>query len=225
MTALSARDAYRIWAPTYSAETVISYLENRLVAAMTPPLATARLLDAGCGTGRRLRSCGAASCVGLDASSEMLAAGTNTDGAVAGAELVVGDVCAMPFAERAFDVVWCRLVLGHLPAIGPAYAELARVADWGATIIVSDFHPVACDTGHKRSFNAAGEVIEVEHHVYRREDHVAAASAAGLELIEVREAAVDDDVRFFYERAGRTAQHAAQLGLPMVLALSFRRER
>ena len=104
---------------------------------MAPPLGTARLLDAGCGTGRRLRNCAAATRVGLDISSEMLSAGIAADGPMSDVELAVGDVRAMPFGERSFDVLWCRLVLGHLARIDQAYAELARVADIGATIIVA----------------------------------------------------------------------------------------
>jgi malonyl-CoA O-methyltransferase len=220
MTALSARDAYRIWAPSYSDETAISFLEDRLVSAMTPPLASARLLDAGCGTARRVRHCDAARRIGLDASSEMLAAA----GAPDGVELVVGDVRAMPFEGQAFDVVWCRLVLGHLQQIGAAYAELARVAGAGATVIVSDFHPAAHDTGHRRSFRSGGAVVEVEHYVHRPEQHLAAAQAAGLSLDEIREAEIGNDVRCFYDRAGRGPDLEAHIGLPVVLALSFRRD-
>lgn len=220
MTALSARDAYRLWAPSYSDETAISFIEDRLVSAMTPPVGDARLLDAGCGTGRRLRGCDAAIRVGLDACSEMLAAGEP----VTGVELVRGDVREMPFARAAFDVLWCRLVLGHLPAIDRAYAELARVADRGATLVVSDFHPAAYEAGHRRSFRSGGDVIEVEHHVQRVEDHLAAAAAAGLSLNEIREAEIGNDVRSFYDRAGRSADYATHIGLPVVLALLFRRE-
>jgi malonyl-CoA O-methyltransferase len=225
MNALSAREAYRIWAPSYSDETAISFLEDGLVSEMTPGLGTARLLDAGCGTGRRIRNCDAASRVGLDISSEMLSAGTAKAGPMPGVELVVGDVRAMPFDDRAFDVLWCRLVLGHLDRIEHAYAELARVADSGATVIVSDFHPAAWDAGHRRSFRSGGRVIEVEHHVHRPEQHIAAARAAGLALNEVREAVIGNDVRPLYERAGRTGDYEAHIGLRVVLALSFRRER
>jgi len=134
-------------------------------------------------------------------------------------------VRAMPLAERTFDVLWCRLVLGHLARIDQAYAELARVADIGATVIVSDFHPAAWDAGHRRSFRSGDKVIEVEHHVHRPEQHVAAAHSAGLTLIEVREAVIGNDVRPIYERAGRAAEHSAHIGLPVVLGVSFRRER
>jgi malonyl-CoA O-methyltransferase len=225
MNALNASAGYRLWAPSYSDETAISHLEDQLVSTMTPPLAGLRLLDAGCGTGRRLRDAGADRSAGLDASSEMLAAGIAKDGPLSGVELVVGDVRAMPFNAGAFDVVWCRLVIGHLPRIEEAYAEFGRVADFGATVIVSDFHPVAHDAGHRRSFRAGGEVIELEHHVHRPEHHVDAARAAGLVLSEAREAVIGNDVQSFYESAGMGSVYPHHVGLPVVLALSFRRER
>jgi malonyl-CoA O-methyltransferase len=225
MTALSARDAYRVWAPSYSDETAISYIEDQLVSAMTPDLSSARLLDAGCGTARRLRASGAAHSVGLDESGEMLSAGIERDGPIADAGLFVGDVRAMPLADRSFDVVWCRLVLGHLDRIDEAYAELARVADAGATIIVSDFHPAAYEAGHRRSFRAVGTVIEAEHHVHDADDHIRTAQAVGLTLNGVRDGTIGNDVLPFYERAGRTADHALHIGLPVVLALSFRQDR
>jgi malonyl-CoA O-methyltransferase len=216
---LPANEGYRLWAPTYSDETAISYLENELVVSMTPSLEGLRLLDAGCGTGRRLRHTKAAKATGLDQSVEMMSAGAG----LVGVDLVHGDVRALPFGDRSFDVIWCRLVLGHLPRIDRAYAELARVADAGAIVVASDFHPSAADAGHRRSFRLGENIIELEHHVHRTEKHVEAAEAAGLALLDIREAHIGDDVRFFYEAAGRLASFDRDEGLPVALALSFRK--
>jgi malonyl-CoA O-methyltransferase len=225
MRPLRASEGYQLWAPSYSDETAISYLENKLVSAMTPPLAGARLLDAGCGTGRRLRGTAAASVIGLEPSREMVAAGLAHGGPISGAEIVFGDVRDMPFEERSFDVVWCRLVLGHLSSIDEAYAELARVGDYGAAVIVSDFHPAAFDAGHRRSFRVGAERFELEHHVHRPDEHMAAARAVGLGLREVRDATIGSDARSFYESAGRLDAYPDDFGLPVVLALAFRKER
>lgn len=225
MKPLRASQGYQLWAPSYSDETAISFLENKLVSAMTPPLAGARLLDAGCGTGRRLRGTAAASAVGLEPSREMVAAGLAQDGPTAGGEIVIGDLRDMPFEDLSFDVIWCRLVLGHLPGINEAYAELARVADYGAAVIVSDFHPAAVDAGHRRSFSVGAERFELEHHVHRPEQHIAAAQAGGLAVREIRDATIGSDVRSFYESAGRIDAYPEHFGLPVVLALSFRKER
>ena len=224
MTALGAIEGYRLWAPSYSAETAVSLLENELVTELTPPLIGLRLVDAGCGTGRRLRAAGAASAVGVDISPEMIGAGECVSPAP-DAQMIVGDIRALPVPDRAFDVVWCRLAIGHVADCDRVYADLARVADRGATIIVSDFHPDAYRAGHRRTFRHDGAVVEIEHHVHDVETHLAAAREAGLELLAIREAAVGPSVRRFYESAGRSALYHAHLGLPVVLAFSFRRGR
>lgn len=220
MSVLSAREGYRLWAPTYASETAISHLEEQLVADMTPPLAGLRLLDAGCGTGRRLHGTGAASAVGVDLSAEMLEAGG--DVCPAGVQMMIGDIRELPLPDHAFDVIWCRLVIGHLPDCERTYAELARVGDAGAWVIVTDFHPLAYAAGHRRTFRYQGTVHEVEHHVHEISTHLTAARTAGLELIGNREAKIGPAVRCFYDNAARHALYEEHLGLPVVLALAFR---
>ena len=223
MTALSAREAYRLWAPTYADETAISFLEAELAADLTPPLDGLRLLDAGCGTGRRLRGCGAAFAVGVDLCPEMLDAGLGRACAEPGLQTLVADARRMPLPDRGFDVIWCRLVAGHLPDCAPLYAELARVADEGAWILVTDFHPAAAAAGHRRTFRSGGRTFEVEHHVHAVADHLAAAGAAGLRLVARSAGVIGEEVRSFYAAAGRLELYAAHQGLPVVLALAFRR--
>jgi malonyl-CoA O-methyltransferase len=221
MTVLSAQEGYRLWAATYADETAISFLESELTADLTPPLQDLRLLDAGCGTGRRLSGAGAALAVGVDISPEMLAAGAGRD---LGVETMVGDVRDLPLPDRCFDVIWCRLVIGHLPDCAPVYRELARVADAGARLVVTDFHPAAYAAGHRRTFRHGLQVHEIEHYVHGLDQHLAMAGAAGWRLAESRSAAIGPAARPFYEKAGRAALYAEHEGLPVVLALAFDRE-
>ncbi len=216
-------EGYRRWAPRYAGDTAISHLENRLVAAMTPPLGGRTLLDAGCGTGRRLRDCGAMEAVGVDRSPEMLDAGIGRGAAAPGVRTILGDVRALPLPDAVFDVVWCRLVIGHLSECGAAYAEFARVAKPGASIVVTDFHPAAAAAGHTRSFRDGTRVLAIEHHVHLLDDHRAAAEAAGLSITDVRQAAIGPEVRTFYDRADRLALYEEHVGLPVVLGLVLRR--
>ena len=221
MTVLSAREAYRLWAATYAGETAISFLESGLAQALTPPLPGLRLLDAGCGTGRRLRNTGAASALGVDISPEMLAEGTAHDPSVA---TLVADIRALPLPDGGFDVIWCRLVIGHLPDCAPVYRELGRMAAAGARLVVTDFHPAAHAAGHRRSFRHDGEVREIEHYVHTLACHQEAAEQAGWRLVTHREAAIGPAVRPFYDQAGRSALYAAHEGLPIVLGLAFSRQ-
>lgn len=222
MALLNAPEGYRRWAPYYERETAISYLDARLVDTLSPPLIGRRLLDAGCGTGRRLAGCGAASAVGIDASPEMLEAGIGIGHPLPNVRTMVGDVRALPLPDDAFDIVWCRLVIGHLPECETAYAELARVAAPGGLVIVTDFHAAAHAAGHRRTFRDGDMVHEVEHHVHAAERQIDAAQAAGLALIDNREAVIGPEVLSFYRKAGRAALYEDHLGLPVVLALAFR---
>lgn len=214
MNALSPREAYRLWAPTYANETAISFLDDELVTALSPTLSGKRLLDAGCGTGRRLGKRDTSLSVGVDLSPEMLAAGGV-------ASVAAADVRALPFADAAFDIIWCRLVLGHLPDALSAYGELARVCAPQGFLVVTDFHADAVATGHRRTFrDKTGGLHEIEHHVH---DHAHLARAAGFELIDELAGSIGPTVEPFYIRAGRSDAYTKDKGLKVVSAVLFQR--
>jgi malonyl-CoA O-methyltransferase len=217
---LSARAAYPLWAASYDQENVVTTLEDAAVAQLTPSLEGKRILDAACGTARRLRDRGQPSVrVGVDLVPEMLQQSHGN-----GIELITGDVRQLPVVSAAFDVVWCRLAIGHVAELELVYNELARALAPGGTLIVTDFHPAAVAAGHTRSFrNADGELITVDHHVHDRDAHAAAAHAAGLAQRDVSEARIGPTVQHLYAQAGASARYERDLGLPLVLALSYSR--
>jgi malonyl-CoA O-methyltransferase len=213
MTLISAREAYRLWAPTY-AENAVTYLENRLVTGLGPAVTGRRLLDVGCGTGMRLSAAGASLAVGVDASAEMLFR--------ANGPRAVGDACALPVANSAFDLVWCRLMIGYVRNLDAAYDELARVCRRGGSVVVTDFHPEAVAAGHTQSVrDADGERHEILHYVHTPADQIAAAERAGLRLVRGRNGKVGPSVEAFYRDAGRLDAYRRQRGLAIVLALAF----
>src|SRR5438128_1079683 len=107
MTTLPARAAYRLWAPHYDGETAVSALESQVVQALKVATAGRSLIDVGCGTGRRLRDIDAAFAIGVDVTPEMLRHAR-------GQQTLAADVAALPVRSARFDVVWCRLVIGHV---------------------------------------------------------------------------------------------------------------
>jgi len=217
MIALAPREAYRLWAPTYASETAISFIEDELAQELSPPLGGKRLLDAGCGTGRRLFENNASFAAGIDVSFEMLKAGN-------AARVAAADVRNLPFAAESFDLVWCRLVLGHLQPLQSAYNELARVCVPGGELLVSDFHAAAARAGHTRSFrDASGAVHEIEHHIYDRAAHVSAAEHSGFAPSRMQEGTIGPSVEHFYVRAGRHDLYMRDLGLPVVASFCFKR--
>jgi len=108
-------------------------LIRRLFSRIAPP--AARVMDLGCGTGRFLAGLqpGAAGCAGVEAFEDSVRA------AVArrtGADLVRGDVCAVPLADASFDVVVSMDVLEHVdPAL--FLAEARRLARPGGRLLLS----------------------------------------------------------------------------------------
>jgi malonyl-CoA O-methyltransferase len=219
---LAPAEAYRLWAPTYEQETVVSALEARVVGGLIPELGGRRLLDVGCGTARRIRTIRErpAFVVGLDLVPEML----RTADRGGPPTLVAGDARRLPFRDATFDVLWCRLVLGHLAELDESYRELARVACDSAALIVSDFHPLAVAAGHTRSFrDGSGRVHEIEHWVHDVTQHAEAAAHSGWKLVATVDAPAGEEERSFYERARRLSQLDRESALPLVLAMSFAR--
>jgi malonyl-CoA O-methyltransferase len=210
---LDVHEAYRLWAPTYAVETAASFLDEELAREILRDLPYTQLLDAGCGIGRRVADIPGA--VGMDLSPDMLAAG--------GARNVVpGDVRAMPFVSESFDMVWCRLVLGHLLDPLAAYLELSRVCMPGGYVFVTDFHPDAAAAGHRRSFtDRTGIVHEVEHYVHN--GHVNLAAKAGLSFVARCDGAVGSSIRSFYARGVGLKAYKRDTGLKLVAAFLFRR--
>ncbi|HEX7020526.1 MAG TPA: class I SAM-dependent methyltransferase [Gemmatimonadaceae bacterium] len=224
MTPLQAREGYRLWAPTYEEETAVSFLENDVVGNLRVP-AEGVLLDAGCGTARRLREAKHAQvAVGADASMAMLGRAAREQ-VMRAPLLAAADLRALPFAAASFDVVWCRLAIGHVRELDRVYSELSRVCRTGGWLVVTDFHPDAVAAGHQRTFrDANGVVHEIEHHAHPVEHHLECAIAHRLRLRAHRDGAVGPRVRGFYKAARRLDAYDRQRGLRLVLAFAFQRD-
>jgi malonyl-CoA O-methyltransferase len=210
---LDVREAYRLWAPTYAAETATSFLDEKLAREMLRGLPQTCLLDAGCGIGRRIKDIPTA--VGIDLSPEMLAEGDARN-------VVAGDIREMPFESNRFDMVWCRLVLGHLPDPLRAYREISRVCMPGGFAFVTDFHSDAVAAGHQRTLtDGAGVVHGIEH--YMHTNHIQLATEAGLDLIESSDGAVSPSIRDFYRRGIGLKAYKRDIDLKLVVAFLFRK--
>lgn len=105
--------------------------ERALFFDLARPRSAERALDVGCGTGRYLSSLLS---MGLDAfgmepSRDMLevaAARLGAQGA-RGNRLIAGEACALPFREKAFDLVTAITVLEFVHDEDAALREMARV--------------------------------------------------------------------------------------------------
>jgi ubiquinone/menaquinone biosynthesis C-methylase UbiE len=124
----------------------LHFAERVVGAVQIPP--TARVLDAGCGTGRLTgvikASQPAAEVIGLDADPRILsiarqkAAQRDLD-----VKFFEGPIERMPFPDGSFDLVFSVLVLHHLPEVIKAKAcrEMCRVLRPEGWAIIGDFAP------------------------------------------------------------------------------------
>ncbi|MDH5671670.1 MAG: methyltransferase domain-containing protein [Myxococcales bacterium] len=112
------------------------------------PLCEGRsVLEVGCGTGlilERLAQRAQYAC-GVDLSSGMLRMARDR-----GLEGVLGSATALPFADESFDLVCSFKVLAHVPDIGSALAEIARVTKPGGQMVLEFYNPWSLRYAAKR---------------------------------------------------------------------------
>lgn len=106
--------------------------------------AGARVLDAGCGTGRALTPLREAVgpsgvVVGADLTPAMLAAAVRAGRDRAG-RLMLADVTALPLRSALLDAVFAAGLIAHLPRPQENLRELARVVRPGGALAL--FHPI-----------------------------------------------------------------------------------
>jgi SAM-dependent methyltransferase len=104
-------------------------------------LVRGRVLDVGCGMGQFLLTTGqegpAEILAGIDVDRDMLRCGSSLARETAGMgrrpAMAAGDALRLPFPDRTFDLVVCRVVLMSLP-VAPAVRELARMVRPGGNL-------------------------------------------------------------------------------------------
>lgn len=190
---LIADDWARLWAP--SAEPV-----RRAVVAAAGVGPGTRLLDVGCGSGELLAhaaSLGAA-VSGADAAAGMV---ERARAVAPGADVRVADAEALPWPDRAFDVVAAVNVLQLLEDPGAALAEAARVLAPGGRVAVcgwAERHRNELDVVEAALALDDGEPLGDEHPLREEAPVRALLTVAGLTvetvtLVDVPWTAADED--------------------------------
>ena len=99
-----------------------------------PLVPGARILDAGCGSGRTLEELvdyGSVTGVELSEDAVEMARGRGLG------EVVVGRLEELPFPDDSFDLITCLDVIEHTPQDGVALADLLRVCRPGGFMVVT----------------------------------------------------------------------------------------
>lgn len=126
---------YDTFAAIYDNERHTGYhrwLDERTVALLDPLVAGREVLEVGCGTGLLLHEVNrrARRAVGVDLSPGMLEGARRR-----GLDVHEGSATALPFADGSFDVAYSFKVLAHVPDLGKAFAEMARVVRPGGHVV------------------------------------------------------------------------------------------
>jgi SAM-dependent methyltransferase len=135
--------------------------------------AGARILDAGCGSGRTLDELADyATPSGVDINPEAVAAAQ----ARGYADVRIGSIDALPHPAATFDVITCLDVIEHVPDDVHALRELRRVARPHATLVVTVPAYEALWSAHDEH--------NLHYRRYRRDGLRRAAEAAGWRLVD-----------------------------------------
>lgn len=126
------------------------------------------VLECGCGTGLLLEHFAsfARSAKGIDLSPGMLARAHER-----GLDVAEGSVTHLPFDDDSFDVTCSFKVLAHVPEIGLALREMARVTRPGGVVLAELYNPISL-RGLAKALAPAGKISHAtkESAVYTRFD-------------------------------------------------------
>jgi ubiquinone/menaquinone biosynthesis C-methylase UbiE len=222
-TVLPARDGYDRWAAIYDDENnPLVALEEPLVSRLLGRLAGSHLLDHGCGTGRHALRCAAAEAhvTAVDFSSEMLARARAKPLADRVRWIQHDLTQPLPLPAVSFDRVVSGLVLEHIPALTPVFAEMRRVCRPDGLVVVSLMHPAMMLRGITARFTdpATGSETRPQSHPHQIADFLMAARDGGLCLESISEHSVDAAL------VARSPRAAKYLGWPLLLLLALRPE-
>jgi SAM-dependent methyltransferase len=137
-------DRFDLWAATYDVSAIQTVVHNPvhqevMNLACDLEQGPARILDAGCGTGRLLaRASGLfpdAQCVGIDLSAAML---KHCDAMPPPVNLVCARAERLPLCSDAFDLVVSTMSLLRWSDPAAGLTELGRVCAPGGTVLIAD---------------------------------------------------------------------------------------
>jgi SAM-dependent methyltransferase len=192
---VDVRSGYAEWAGSYE-DTVEDEMDLALLERLREPRWTqvSRAADLACGSGRTgawLAARGVGVIDGVDLTLEML-----ERAAARGVyeRLVEADVAATGLPSGVYDLVVACLVDEHLEELAPLYREAGRLAAAGGAFVLVSLHPhFIIASGMATHFrSSSGEEVAITTHLHLLSEQIAAGLGAGLRLVEMREAVIDD---------------------------------
>ena len=230
MTEHDVEDGYTEWSKSYDSPNPAIEAEEPIVHGIVAGLPLGDALDAACGTGRHaahLVQLGHR-VIGVDGTEAMLAVARTK---LPGIDLRVGRLEALPVDDDSVDLVTCALALTHVPDLGQAMKEFARVLRPGGSAVLSDIHPFNTVVGGSVAGFSGGDVTRGIPYVLNRTHHLseylAAFRASGLSVVDCIEPPIGDPQieRLPGYAAFPEACREAYAGIPYLLIWHLRRAR
>jgi malonyl-CoA O-methyltransferase len=216
----TVREGYDRWAAVYDHDgNPLQALEEPVVRAAVGQVRGLSVLDLGCGTGRHalyLAECGA-HVTAIDFSERMLAEARRKPGAQVVRFLVHDLHQPLPFAGATFDLVLSGLVLEHLRALEPLFAEAHRVLKPSGRAVITAMHPAMFLRDAQAQFRdpASGDRVRPGSVNHSLGAMVMAAVRAGFHPRAIDELAPDAE---FARRCPRASNF---VGWPMLVVLQL----
>ncbi|HEX4064430.1 MAG TPA: methyltransferase domain-containing protein [Acidobacteriaceae bacterium] len=160
-------------------------------------------LDVACGPGLLVCDLARTVChaTGIDLTPAMLqqARKTQQERKVSNVSWDQGDVTALPYSDRAFDIVTCRFAFHHFPQPLPVLREMKRVCRPGGRIVIADSAPLAAKAD---AFNQMERLRDPSHsRALPVEEWLQLFAAAGLPQPQVERTRLGLDLDEFLARS------------------------
>ncbi len=227
VTEYDVETGYSHWVRTYDGPNPAIAREEPAVRALLADVAPATALDAACGTGRHAAWLAEAGhkVIGVDATAAMLAVAQEK---VPDGDFRLGRLEALPVEDASVDFLTCALALEHIPDLGPAFLEFARVLRPGGRAVVSDMHPAWKATGGVAAFpmpDGSRGVPFVAGYTHQMSDYIRGFLDAGFVMRGCDEPTVVEETLSIFPsfRNYPEATRQAFLGQPFVVVWDLTR--
>jgi SAM-dependent methyltransferase len=215
------RSGYDRWALVYDHDAnPLPALEEPFVREACGEVSGLTALDLGCGTGRHALWLAEAGAVvtAVDFSEGMLREARTKPGADRVRFLVHDLHEPLPFPDGSFALLVSGLVLEHLRALPPLFAEARRLLQPGGRAVFSAMHPAMFLRGSQAAFTDPDSGLKVRPGSlpHTLGEMVMAAVGAGLTPEAIGEHAPDEAFAARFPRAAR------YVGWPMLVVLQLR---
>jgi ubiquinone/menaquinone biosynthesis C-methylase UbiE len=218
----SVQNGYDRWAAVYDRDgNPLQAMEGPVVRAVVGEVRGQSALDLGCGTGRHSvwLAEGGAAVTAVDLSEGMLAQARQKPG-MDKVRFIQHDLTQpLPLNAASFDLVVSGLVLEHIPDPRNFFEQIHRMLKPGGRAVVSSMHPAMFLRGTAARFTdpVSGQVVQPGSIAHPIGSFVMAATRAGLQILDVIEAAPDAELAARFPRAEK------YIDWPMLLVLSLRK--